>query len=120
MTNELAALAGEEFAYLTTRGRVSGRPHRIEIWFGLQGSTAYLMSGGGEQSDWVRNLTAQPAVGLEIGKRHFEAAARIVSDASEEQTARQLLAAKYYNWRAGQPLNRWAATALPVAIEIKL
>ncbi|MGH2498889.1 MAG: hypothetical protein ACRDF0_02165 [Candidatus Limnocylindria bacterium] len=26
-------LAGEAFAYLTTIGRGSGKPHTIEIWF---------------------------------------------------------------------------------------
>ncbi len=120
MANRLTALAGVEFAYLTTRGRVSGRPHRIEIWFGLQDRSVYLLSGGRRRSDWVRNLEAEPAVKLEIGGRHFEAAARIVSDPAEDQLARQLLAAKYYSWREGQPLNTWAASALPVAIELKV
>jgi hypothetical protein len=27
----------EPFCYLTTVGRVSGRPHTIEIWFALDG-----------------------------------------------------------------------------------
>jgi hypothetical protein len=26
-------LAKEDFCYVTTKGRVSGRPHEIEIWF---------------------------------------------------------------------------------------
>ena len=25
--------AGEQFCYLTTTGRVTGRPHEVEIWF---------------------------------------------------------------------------------------
>ena len=29
------ALAGESYCYLTTRGRVTGQPHTIEIWFGM-------------------------------------------------------------------------------------
>jgi hypothetical protein len=31
-------LADEEFCYLTTTGRVTGRPHEIEIWFALEDS----------------------------------------------------------------------------------
>lgn len=32
-------LAAESVAYLTTTGRVSGKPHAIEIWFALDGAT---------------------------------------------------------------------------------
>ena len=48
------------FCYLTTRGRRTGRPHTIEIWFVAVGATAYLMAGGRDRSDWVRNLMADP------------------------------------------------------------
>ena len=30
------ALAGETYCYLTTTGRVTGKPHTIEIWFALE------------------------------------------------------------------------------------
>lgn len=36
----------EEFAYLTTIGRSSGKPHRIQIWFAVDNGRVYLMSGG--------------------------------------------------------------------------
>src|SRR5205085_11765662 len=63
---------------LTTRGRVSGDPHTIEIWFGIQGETVYLLSGGRERSDWVRNLIAEPAVELRLGEATYQATARVV------------------------------------------
>ena len=47
-TNLLSFLAKEDYCYLTTTGRVSGKPRKIEIWFMLQGSTLYMLSGGGE------------------------------------------------------------------------
>jgi hypothetical protein len=56
LTRLLLSLSGEDYCYLTTKGRVSGRPHEIEIWFGVHGNTLYLLSGGGEESDWVKNL----------------------------------------------------------------
>ena len=40
-----------DFCYLTTKGRRSGGPHTIEIWFALQGDTVYLLAGGGDASD---------------------------------------------------------------------
>jgi deazaflavin-dependent oxidoreductase (nitroreductase family) len=72
----LASLAKEDYCYLTTTGRVSGRPHEIEIWFGLQNSTLYLLSGGGEASDWVKNLLKNPSVTVRIGKCTFAGTAR--------------------------------------------
>ncbi|MGZ9226091.1 MAG: nitroreductase family deazaflavin-dependent oxidoreductase [Anaerolineales bacterium] len=113
----LPRLAGEEYCYLITTGRLSGRPHQIEIWFGIQNNTLYLLSGGGEGSDWVKNLIKHPSVTVRIANYTFSGTARIVSDAKEDILARQLLAAKYQGWRAGRPLSEWARTALPVAID---
>src|SRR3990172_11471662 len=91
----LAQLAGEEFCYVTTTGRISGRPHEIEIWFGLNNSTLYLLSGGMDRSDWVKNLLKNPSVTVRGAKHVFSATARIVKDEQEEMMARYLLAEKY-------------------------
>jgi deazaflavin-dependent oxidoreductase (nitroreductase family) len=110
--------SSEEYCYVTTKGRVTGKPHRIEIWFGAHGSTIYLLSGGGHDSDWVKNMKADPAVDVRIGRTRLAGAARLVSDASEERRARELVAAKYYKWSEGKKMNDWATTALPVAIDL--
>ncbi|MEW6028021.1 MAG: nitroreductase family deazaflavin-dependent oxidoreductase [Chloroflexota bacterium] len=114
----LARLAGEDYCYVTTTGRVSGRPHEIEIWFGMQGNTLYLLSGGGERSDWVKNMRADPTVTVRIAKHTFSGKARFVMGAEEETQARHILAAKYQGWREGRKLSEWARTALPVAIDV--
>ena len=59
------------FCYLTTRGRRTGRPHTIEIWFVVIEASAYLMAGGRDRADWVRNLMADPAVSLPWAGMHF-------------------------------------------------
>jgi deazaflavin-dependent oxidoreductase (nitroreductase family) len=115
---DLDDLADEDFCYVTTVGRRSRTPHTIEIWFAVDGGVAYLLSGGGERSDWVRNLRADPRVGLRIAGNEWEARARVVTDPDEDGRARRLLAAKYQGWREGAPLSGWARSALPVAIEI--
>ena len=118
LQSTLQGLANADYCYLTTTGRVSGKPHEIEIWFGLRDGTLYLLSGGGDQSDWVKNLRAQPAVRVRIGRRTFEATARLVSDRDEDRLARELLDGKYEHWQPGQPFSEWAQTALPVAIDL--
>jgi hypothetical protein len=61
--DRLAAFGSEPFCYITTTGRRTGRPHTIEIWFGLLQGTVYVLSGGGDRSDWVRNIKARRSVG---------------------------------------------------------
>ena len=113
----LARLAGEDYCYLTTTGRVSGKPHEIEIWFGARGSSIYLLSGS-HSSDWVKNLRKDPGVTVRIKDHVFSGTARLVEKGEEETTARYLLAEKYQEWEEGKRLSEWARTALPVAIDL--
>src|SRR5439155_1739998 len=80
----MSSLAEEAYCYLTTTGRVSGQPREIEIWFGLESSTLYMLSGGGERSDWVKNLIENAEVRVRIASRTFDGRARIVSDVDQE------------------------------------
>jgi deazaflavin-dependent oxidoreductase (nitroreductase family) len=109
------------FCYLTTTGRVSGRPHTIEIWFALQGPTVYLLSGGGHRSDWVRNLTRHPQVTIRLGHRDgaaLPARARVVDPSSDEDAlARRLVTGKYQPTYSGD-LSSWRDSALPVAVDL--
>jgi deazaflavin-dependent oxidoreductase (nitroreductase family) len=117
-SNYLKDVIGEAYCYLTTTGRVSGRLHEIEIWFGINHTTLYLLSGGGDKSDWVKNLLKNPIVKVRIAKHTFTGTARFVKDQQEEMMARYLLAEKYQEWEEGKRLSHWARTALPVAIDL--
>jgi deazaflavin-dependent oxidoreductase (nitroreductase family) len=114
-------LGDPPFCYLTTTGRVSGRPHTIEIWFALQGRTLYLLSGGGDRSDWVRNLARHPEVTVRLGRRHaagLPGRARLVEPGSDEDgLARSLVTGKYQPTYGGD-LSSWRDSALPVAIDL--
>ena len=111
-------LAGESYCYLTTTGRVSGEPREIEIWFGLDGSTLYMLSGGGDRSDWVKNLIHEPRVSVRIGERTFEGTARVVSDSEEDRQARTLLFEKYSPGYSGD-LEDWRERSLPIAVDLR-
>jgi deazaflavin-dependent oxidoreductase (nitroreductase family) len=111
-------LGKEEYCYITTTGRVTGKPHKIEIWFGLHNETIYLLSGGMDQSDWVKNMKKDPSVTVRVAKHNFQASARIVMDQNEEKMARHLLAGKYQGWKDGKKLSEWARSALPVALDL--
>ncbi len=114
----LSQLSKEDYCYLTTTGRKSGLPREIEIWFGINGNSLYLLSGGGDESHWVKNLRANPIVTVRIAKHNFNGIARIVSEEKEETMARHMLAGKYQGWKEGKPLSDWGRTALVVGIEL--
>jgi deazaflavin-dependent oxidoreductase (nitroreductase family) len=106
-----------DFCYLTTTGRRSGHPHTIEIWFALHADRLYLLSGGGESSDWVSNLQANPTVGLRLGEFDMITKARVVEDSEEDELARNVLLEKY-GPRYDGDLTEWGTTALAVAIDV--
>ena len=110
--------AREEYCYFTTTGRVTGNPHEIEIWFGLDENTLYLMSGGRDKSDWVKNLQKNPVVTVRVAGVIYSATARIVKDEKEEMLARNMLADKYKERESDGSLSEWAATALVVGIDV--
>jgi deazaflavin-dependent oxidoreductase (nitroreductase family) len=116
MISDLSNLTGEAFCYLTTTGRVSGRPHTIEMWFALSGSTLYMLSGGMNRADWVKNAWRLPEVTVKIKERIFAGQARPVNDPAEDALARQLIEDKYHE--SEEDLDEWLKSALPVAIDL--
>ena len=121
-----SALAAEDYCYVRTTGRVTGRPHEIEIWFAAQGAassadtasagTIYILAGNRHASDWVKNGKREPLVTVRIADVTFDGRMRIVEAADEDALARRLLLAKYAPSNDG--LEGWGRTALPVAIDL--
>jgi deazaflavin-dependent oxidoreductase (nitroreductase family) len=118
---DLTSLSTEQFCYPTTIGRVTGRPHTIEIWFAIRGRTLYMLSGNGpdRRADWVKNLTRTPHVTIRIGGHHFSGRARLVEVPEEDALARRLLLGKYAPTYSGD-LTDWGRTALPVAVDLEV
>lgn len=117
MTTDLQQYRDDDFCYLTTIGRRTGRPHTIEIWFALHNTTIYMLAGGRDRSDWVKNLMQNPQVQLRLGETTLQGQGRVVSAPIEDALARRLLFEKYTP-RDSDDLTSWSQSALPVAIEI--
>jgi deazaflavin-dependent oxidoreductase (nitroreductase family) len=105
-----------EFAYLTTTGRVSGKPHRIEIWYRRIDDVVWFISGGRNGADWVQNLRADPSCTIEIGDDVLHGSAFF--EPQDALEPRQALAARYQGWQEGDPLTPWATTGLLVGVRL--
>jgi deazaflavin-dependent oxidoreductase (nitroreductase family) len=107
-----------EFCYLTTTGRRTGRPHTIEIWFGERDGRIYMLAGGRDASDWIRNLQVNPRVQVRFDDHTRVGNARVLEPGTDEDAlARKLLVDKYEPIE-GSSLANWGRSSLPVAIEL--
>ena len=91
----LAAVAGRSTAQITTRGRRTGKPHTVTIWFAVDGATIYLGTLNANR-DWVRNAAKRPDVTLELDGVRVRGQATTITDAAGEAHVRSLLARKYW------------------------
>ena len=96
-----------QFLYLTTRGRVTGRPREIEIWFVASRSNLYVLAENFHNAQWVKNIEREPRVRVRVAGREFDARARALDpdrDAAEWRLA-QRLAREKYGWGEGLPVR---------------
>ena|SRR5215510_5914938 len=92
---------------LTTRGRSSGQPRTVTIWFVVDGPRRVLVQHvAGAAPHWYRNLQKDPAVSLDFGSGPISARATPIADV---ERVRQVLAAvrrKYWSAWLIQLLGR--------------
>ncbi len=66
---------------LITRGRKTGKPRRVELWFVFRDGAVYLLAhggAGGRGTHWFRNLAADPRVEVEAGGRRWAGTAQVL------------------------------------------
>ena len=93
----------QEFLYLTTRGRKSGRPRQIEIWFTRRGRSYYLVAEDGLRAQWVQNLLVEPRVRWRVGLSNLSGRARVVRAETAPALVRDIQArsSRKYGWGDG-------------------
>ncbi|MGA8736598.1 MAG: nitroreductase/quinone reductase family protein [Terriglobales bacterium] len=92
----------EQYLYLTTRGRRSGLPRQIEIWFTYRGGRFYLIAEY-PTSHWLQNLRADPQAQMRVAEQSFTAHARFVTAEGDPELHRTIaeLSRQKYGWGEG-------------------
>jgi deazaflavin-dependent oxidoreductase (nitroreductase family) len=119
MATDLRQFADDDFCYLITTGRVTGRPHTIEIWFAMQEHTIYMLAGGRDSSDWVRNALRSPEVTVRIRDITYAGQARVLEAGGEDALARRIVVDKYQPGY-GEDLAGWGRESLVVAVDLRV
>lgn len=111
------ALAAGGIADITTIGRKTGVPRRIEIYFHHFDGNLYLAGRPGRKRDWLANLSARPEFTLHLKrgvKADLPATARVITDPAERH--RVLWRARTESWgvdpdRAERDHEHWVETS---------
>ena len=105
------ALANDLTVDITTTGRRSGEPRRLEIWLlGIDGRS--FITGTPGRRDWLANLQADPNLTVHLKQRvHADLPARATA-VTDPETRRWVLTHAAATWYRGQvDLDRLVAEA---------
>jgi deazaflavin-dependent oxidoreductase (nitroreductase family) len=122
------------FGVLSTIGRKSGKTRRKCVRAIRRGEHVYIVSIGGPDMAWLKNIQANPNVSLWIAGGTFAGRARKLSDPLEREQALQAYCETVHavdymacmNWRKGCPtrsrikdLTRgWFEEGIPLVVEL--
>lgn len=129
-----SVLPPKGFGVLTTTGRKTGKQRRKCIRTIRRGDRVYIVSIGGPDMAWLKNIQANPNVTLRIAGGTFAGRARTLSDPLEREQALQAYCEPVHavdymacmNWRKGRPtrsrikdLTRgWFEEGTPLVVEL--
>jgi deazaflavin-dependent oxidoreductase (nitroreductase family) len=111
-----SALATDRVIDITTTGRRSGEPRRIEIWFHRVSGGYYITGTPGRPRSWYANLLAYPQFTFhlkESATADLPATARPVTDTAEREKvlANILAPLPQFTSAPGQEAAVWVASS---------
>jgi deazaflavin-dependent oxidoreductase (nitroreductase family) len=108
--------AARKIVRLTTRGRKSGAPRTVKIWFVANGPRSILVQHATRApAHWYRNLLADPGVTVDFGDGPIAARATAITDPRRVRDVLQRVRRKYWSAWLVQLLGRGST---PLAAEI--
>lgn len=106
------ALANDLVIDITTAGRTSGEPRRLEIWYHVVDGRYYITGRPGPRS-WYANVLANPAITFhlkESAQADLPATAHPVTDPAEKRRV-FLNAPKLAEYINNQNVEEWVANS---------
>jgi deazaflavin-dependent oxidoreductase (nitroreductase family) len=111
------ALERDRTIDITTRGRKTGRPHRIEIWFHNIDGHLYITGTPGRR-DWYANLLAHPEFTFHL-KQSLRAVLPARATPILDQVRRRTIIAAIHRKLGGhRDLEAWVGGSPLVAVEL--
>jgi deazaflavin-dependent oxidoreductase (nitroreductase family) len=116
------ALAGGLTCDITTTGRASGQPRRIEIWYFVVGEQVYLTGTPGPR-DWYANLQAQPQFVFHVkegAQADLPARALLITDPAERRRIMgEVMRSNSWFRSQSYDLDTWVASSPLVEVQFE-
>ncbi|GBC71281.1 hypothetical protein HRbin02_01061 [Candidatus Calditenuaceae archaeon HR02] len=100
---------------ITTVGRRSGKRISLPVWFVNEDRKVYLLPVKGSDTNWYRNVLANPSMELAAGDKRLTVVARPLSDKKSVEKVVELFKRKY-----GESSIKRYYSKLDVCIEIEV
>lgn len=103
---------------LTTKGRKSGQPRAVTIWFVVEAPDSILVQHvNGPVAQWYRNIEQDGAVTVDFGDGPLAATAEPIRDSAEIDAVVRRIRAKH--WLAGRVIQFLGRNSPRVAARIR-
>jgi deazaflavin-dependent oxidoreductase (nitroreductase family) len=76
---------------IETRGRATGRPVEVAVGYVERPDGTVLVAAGSAESDWARNLAADPGCRVRLAEESWPAQAELVEGAEAARVVRDLI-----------------------------
>jgi deazaflavin-dependent oxidoreductase (nitroreductase family) len=83
-------LAPRSYAILETTGRRSGQPRRTPVGHVVEGDTVWIVAEHGHRAGYVRNINANPRVGIKLSDGWRNGPARVLPDDDPRERLRRM------------------------------
>jgi len=113
------ALAADPTIDITTTGRRSGQPRRIEIWM-MVVDDRFFITGTPGRRDWLANLRAHPEFVVHVKRPDAVDLPAVAAEVTDEPTRLMVLEHLTTSWYRGQvPLRDLVANAPMVEVSFR-
>lgn len=111
------ALATDRTIDITTTGRYSGEPHRIEIWFHNIDGRLYITGMPGPRS-WYANLLSNAAFTFHLKESIVRDLPAMAIPVVDEERRREVLAEITSRVKSATALDKWVADSPLVEVRL--
>ena len=114
------ALKNDLVIDITTIGRKSGKPRRLEIWFHNLNGELYLTGSPGKKRDWLANLIANPEFTFHLKQSLRADIPAKATPIFDEPSRRDIIARLHAKMEGERDLDAWVKGSPLVKFELDL
>ena len=113
-------LENDRLIDITTTGRKSGKPHRIEIMFDYFQGKIYLSGRPNLKKDWYANMLANPGFTVHFKQSLQQDVPATANPVTNEALRRDVFTYTLSKWEEKQDVDLWVKSGNLVEVQLDL